>query len=254
MDRIEVEKRALVVISFGSTVPEARAYINRAEQHIRSKHMDRMLFSSYTSPFIRKRLEKQGEKILSPEEILNYLSKEGYEDVLLIPTVIVPGLEYDKLLALMPAYQERFAFLNMASPLISTPKDLVTVAEILTRHYQTEEGEGLLLFGHGTDHLANFIYPAMQTAMRCLGKEHAYMATIEGWPTLEDAMSEMRRNGISKVYMIPFLLNAGAHVLKDMIGDQESSWLNLLEAQGFQVRYCDKGLSALDEILDLFGR
>lgn len=245
-------KKALLVISFGSSIPEARAYIKQVEDHLQNAYPERAFYNAYTSPFIRKRLSQQGEHVQSPQEVLEELYTSGYEDVVMIPTVIIPGVEYDKLIAIKEAWQSRFLFLHMGRPLLEEPKDLIRMAEILAKNFAVEEEEALLLFGHGSRHLANFIYPSMQTALRCQGYERAYVATIEGWPTLEEAMKEMKLNGIKKVFILPFLLIAGKHVLKDMLGEAETSWINQLKANGFQVRYCTEGLSALEEVLDMF--
>lgn len=249
-----MEKKALMVISFGSSVPEAVQALKNVEAYIHRSYPDRECYSSFTSSFIRKKLNKEGAGMRSPEELLQFLWEEGCKDVVMRPTHIIPGQEYDKMCELAAKWQDKFEHLELGRPLIYSNEDLLTVSKTVPDLYPLEEGEALLFMGHGTDHLSNFIYPALQTAWNLAGKNHVFMATLEGWPSLEDAMAQMKHAGYQKVYMAPFLLIAGAHVMRDMIGDGENSWLNILRENGYEVRYCEQGLSGFEEILELYCR
>lgn len=85
-----------------------------------------------------------------------------------------------------------------------------------------------------------------------IGGNHVYIATVEGWPTLEDAIVQMKNDNIHDVFMAPFLLCAGEHVKNDMLGESEESWLNRLLKHGFHVRYSSQGLSAYEQIMQYY--
>lgn len=85
-----------------------------------------------------------------------------------------------------------------------------------------------------------------------IGGNHVYIATVEGWPTLEDAIVQMKNDNIHDVFMAPFLLCAGEHVKNDMLGESEESWLNRLLKHGFHVRYSGQGLSAYEQIMQYY--
>lgn len=242
-------KKAIVVVSFGSTIPSAREELNRVEQYIGEANPDRDLSCCYSSGFIRNKLMEAGIKIFSLEEILSTLSKEAYGDVFIQPTHIIPGIEYDKVNGVAEQFRSCFQRLVVGKPLLSEPEDIVAVSKILMKLYEQREEEALLLLGHGTEHTANFIYPALQTAFQVNGGRRVYIATVEGWPTLEDAMKQMGNDHVKQVFVAPFLLCAGDHVKNDMLGDSEESFLNQLIKAGFSVRYTEKGLGRYPEIL-----
>lgn len=235
--------KAIVVISFGSSVKSAREQLGKVEEYMGEVHKDRILYSSYTSAFIRKKLQASGEMILSPEEILEKLWREGYTDVLIKPTHIIPGIEYEKLVKVAEKYKDCFEKLTLDGPLIETGEDILRVCKTIAKLYPLEEDEALLFMGHGTQHVSNFIYPSIQVGFRTLGLDHIYMATVEGWPSLEDAICQIKQSDRKKIYLAPFLLIAGEHVMNDMIGEQEESWKNILEREGFSLRYIESGLS-----------
>ncbi len=251
--------KALVVVSFGSSYPEAIETLDGVAKYIHSHNMEKTdLFTAFTSSFIRKKLLGQGIEVNSLEEVLTKLKAEGYKEVQVQPTHIIPGQEYEKLVATAEAWKNEFGLLTMGKPLIHDAKSLLNLAETLQRLYQ--EGlehslvsdEALLFMGHGTNHLSNFIYPALQTAFRTNDFSQGFVATVEGWPELADAIKLMKEAGCKKVHMAPMLLIAGEHVLKDMIGDEPNSWKNVLSDEGFDVSYSTNGLASFTEILDLY--
>ena len=242
-------KKALVVVSFGSSVPSARAALKKVDETIHKCDSDRDLFSCFTSNFIRKKLISQGEEMPSLEEILENLANEGYDDVKVVSTHIIPGQEYEKLCGMVDNYRDKFKEMCITKPLICDAESVQRVAKAVAKAHPVAEDTALVLMGHGTDHLSNFIYPAMQTAFRTNGNDNIYMATVEGWPELCHVIDQLDRVGIKKVILAPFLLVAGDHVMNDMMGPEKDSWKNILEAKGFEVECCDKGLSEYPEIV-----
>lgn len=248
-------KKALVAVSFGSTVEHALTTIAAVERTLAEACPERDFFRAFTSGMVRRRLAQRGITVSSPEEILESLVREGFTDVILQPTHVIPGSEFDKLAAAADRCRDRFDSLRLGAPLVSDAATLTEIAGVLLEHYGSPEaGTALLFMGHGTEHLANFIFPALQTAFRSLGQNHAYVATVEGWPTLTDAMAQMHRDGIRRVILAPFLLTAGDHVQNDMQGDGEDSWKNILTREGFAVECRCTGLGELPGILQMYRR
>lgn len=258
--------KALVVVSFGSSYPEAierlegvakyihESYATRAMEKDSNEEID--LYTAFTSSFIRKKLLSQGVVINSLEEILSELKAKGYKEVHVQPTHIIPGQEYEKLVEIAGLWKDEFEVFSLGKPLIHDSKSLLVVAEALQSIYSLDallaEDEAVLFMGHGTNHLSNFIYPALQTAFRTIGFSQGFVATVEGWPELSDAIKLMKEAGFTKVFLAPMLLIAGEHVLKDMIGDEEDSWKKILEAEGFTVAYTTNGLSSYEKLLSYY--
>lgn len=247
------EKKALVVISFGTSMSNARKHLMNAEKYIAGKHADRDFFTAYTSNIIRKKLNSQGENILSPAEAIEQLIVDGYKDVLIVPTHIIPGDEYEKILVLKDKYADKFESLEIAKPLIHNPESLKAAAKALSSIYKVTENTALVFMGHGTEHLSNFVYPALQTALNAIGMKNAYVATVEGWPTLDDVIEQMQAAGYKNVFLVPAMMVAGDHVQNDMMGPEDDSWKNILVTNGFIVECAAKGLCEYEEILDLLG-
>ncbi len=233
-----MSKKALLVVSFGSTVDSARETLQKVEKSIARKYPECDVFSAYTSGMIRKRLKENGINIDSPKEVLDQLVAAEFAEVTVYPTHIIPGVEYDRLKVLTDEYKEMLS-VELKHPMIYDKDSVLFVIDQLNAHWDFEqlksENTALLFMGHGTDHLANFIYPAMQTAFFQQGFENVFMATVEGWPSLADTMSLMKRENYKKVLLAPFMLIAGVHAYDDMAGDSEDSWKNQLTKNGFEV-------------------
>lgn len=233
-----MSKKAILVVSFGSTVDSARETLTKIENRISSDYPEHEVFHAYTSGMIRKRLLEKGISVEGPKEVFELLIEAGFEEVIVQPTHLIPGVEYDRLKELPDLYGERIS-VELRSPMIYNKDSLLLATQRLNEHWNFDklkaEDTALLFMGHGTDHLANFIYPAMQTAFLYQGFANVFMATVEGWPSLADTMQLMKRSGYKKVLVAPFMLIAGVHAYEDMAGEKEESWKNQLLKNGFDV-------------------
>ena len=106
--------------------------------------------------------------------------------------------------------------------------------------------------GHGSDHHANATYPAMDYTFKFLGYRDIYMGTVEGFPSLDHIIPELKEKGYKKIYLAPFMIVAGDHAINDMAGDEEDSWKSILEAEGFEVECVLRGLGQFKGIQDMF--
>lgn len=245
-------KKAIVVVNFGSTVEKARVELAGVVDKIGSKYSDRDVFEAYSSGFVLRKLKGQGLTVSSLDEVLSALKEQGYQDVFVQPTFIIPGREYEMIRDVVEKWATQFEKIEYGYPLIYNDKDIQRVSSVILDLHEKKADEALVVFGHGTDHICNFIYPALQTAFRVHGEENAFVATLEGWPSLSDVISQMKQKGLTKAYLIPFLLCAGEHVKNDVLGEDEDSWINQLHKHDFEVRYSDKGLSNYSEIIESY--
>ncbi len=243
--------KAILAVSFGTSVPGAEAAIVNLEDALRAECPEREFRRAYTSRIICRKLAREGRPVPSPEEALEALAEAGVRDVLIQPTHLTPGDEYDKLCRIAEVYRERFAAMRIAAPLISDPKDLNAVADAVLAHYPPQEGSALLLMGHGSGHIANMIYPALQTAFRLKGADNVFVGTVEGWPEFPDCLAQLQRGLWKRVELAPLMLVAGDHALNDMAGDGPDSWKSRLEAEGYAVRCRLEGVGMWDEVCAL---
>ena len=245
-------KKALVIVSFGTTYEKGRQSIDAVEHALAQAAEGYDVFRAYTSSIVRKVLQKRGETVPSLEEALEKLANEAYDTVLVQPTHLLCGSEYDeKIRAPYQQYAGRFRYIALGRPLVAENDDLLRLAEILAA-LKPGDADALLLMGHGTAHFANMVYPAMQTALRLQGHPNVIVGTVEGWPTLENAIDELHALGAKRVELRPMMLVAGDHAQNDMAGDDADSWKNRLTAAGFDVHCTVEGLGELEAVQKLY--
>ena len=246
-----MNEKALLAVSFGTSVPEAEKAIVCTEEALRKAFPDRKLLRAFTSRIICRKLEREGRPVLSPEAAFERLAEEGCRDVLVQPTHLTPGDEYEKLCGIAAKYEASFERFRLGRPLICGEKDLLAVARAVLAHHPAAK-DALVLMGHGADNFANLIYPALQTAFRTLGADNVFVGTVEGWPRLADLIPLLRRGGFRRVELAPLMLVAGDHARNDMAGDEAESWKNVLSAAGFEVACRIEGIGEWPEIGALY--
>ena len=245
-------KKAVVCVSFGTSVPAGRENITAVENVLRQSAHDRVFISACTSGVIRRLLRERCEVVRSVAEALEELWEQDVTEVLVQPTHILCGHEYDKLKREAEPWRDRFEVLRIGRPLLTDTGDLQTLAAGLSAAYPARAGETLVLFGHGTDHTANMVYPALQTVFHLSGRPDVLVGTVEGWPAFEDVLAQLKARNGKYVHLVPLMLVAGDHALNDMAGADTGSWKSRLEAEGFTVRATLRGLGLLPEVQTMY--
>ena len=254
MDEMKSDKcmeQAVVCVSFGTSVPAGRENITAVENALRQSARDRVFVSALTSPTIRRILRERGEAVYSVSEALESLRSQGVTEVLVQPTHILCGHEYDKLKWEAESWRDRFDTLRIGRPLLTDTDDLQTLAAGLSAAYPARSGETLVLFGHGTDHAANLIYPALQAMFHLAGRSDVLVGTAEGWPAFEDVLAQLNVQSGKNVHLVPLLV-AGGHALNEMAGSGSDSWKSRLEAEGFTVRATLRGLGVMPAVQEMY--
>ena len=233
--------KALLVVSFGTSYDQAReSCIAPVERALAAAFPERRFARAFTSRFIARKLRGRGEDILNEAEALEMLRGEGCDDILVAPTHLIPGAEYEKLLAAA-------AGCKIARPLLDTEEDLVRMAALLG-DIARQEGRPLVMMGHGTDHAADGVYLRLREKL----PGGVFLACVEGSHSLEEILPALDRLPERKLAIMPLMLVAGDHAHNDLAGDGPDSWKSILEARGFDVHPRLQGLGALEGIQELF--
>lgn len=245
-------KRGIVLVSFGTSYRETREKtIDNLEAVVRKRYAGYTVETAFTSNFILKKIENTDKKTKNIDEALDKFIGLGVEEVILQPTHLLPGEEYEKILEKASEYEDRFKTLVVGKPLLYSIEDCENVLDVLKTENQKKLDEAVIYMGHGTAHLANYIYPTLNYILY-RGDPGYYVATVEGYPELVHIIGDLIKSNYRKVCLVPLMFVAGDHALNDMAGSDSDSWKSILTKSGYQVRTVIKGLGQIPRILDLY--
>ncbi len=251
-----MSKKAILVVSFGSSYKDAReSCIEPIEQLIADTFTDYEVRRAFTSRIIVKKLKAQGMDIDSEIEAMDKLIDENFDEIYIQPLHTMPGFEYDKIRRIFYKYYHLSdAKMVLGEPLILRPEDYDLVIEGFKESFcklPEFDVDRWLFMGHGSVHFANALYCSMQMQLDLAG-EPIDVATVEGFPSLDDIMDNLKSRNIKKIGLAPFMLVAGDHAKNDMAGDEEDSWMNILRKEGFEVYPCIRGMGSFEVFQNLF--
>lgn len=250
-----MSKKALIVVSFGTSFDEAMPAIVNIENICKNAFPDYDFYRAFTSGMIIRKLKRtKGLTILNPEEVMELLVKEGYEEVICQPTHIINGVENDKMNQMLSKYKGQIPVIRVGSALLTEENDYAETCKIVMNELEAPltEKEAFVLMGHGTEHFANSAYCQVENMLRDLGYENTYVGTVEGFPSLDYVIRRLKRRNIEKVTIMPLMIVAGDHARNDLAGAEADSWDSILKSEGFETQVILKGLGEIDAIGEIF--
>lgn len=252
------EKKAILAVSFGTSHADTLARtIEAIEAELAAAFPGRSFRRAFTSGMIcRKLRERDGLDIPSVAEALEDLLREGYTDVVIQPTHVINGEEYDKLLTQAEPCRGRFARLRVGAPLLTTVEDYHHLAAaVLAELPEQREDTAVVFMGHGTEHYVNPSYAQLEYVFHDLGRKDILIGTVEGYPALEQVLRRMaERPGVKRAVLCPLMVVAGDHAKNDLAGAEEDSWKSRLEGLGYEVLCNLKGLGEYPGVREMFVR
>ena len=246
-------KKAILVVSFGTSYEETRKKtIDCIEQEIQAAYPEYQVYRAWTSKMIMKKLKaRDGIHIMNVREAMEPMEKDGIEDVIVQPTHVMNGYENDMRTEDAKAYSSHFSRVAIGAPLLTSMEDQTRIIKAVAENLPVEKDEALILMGHGTEHFANSIYAALDYQFKDMGYPNIFVGTVEGYPELENVKKLLKKAGLKKIALAPFMIVAGDHATNDLAGDEEDSWKSLLEAEGYEVRCILKGLGEYPQVRSL---
>ena len=249
-------KKALLAVSFGTSYPETRKVtIEALEKDLAKALPEAAFYRAWTSSIIRKKmLNVYGERIPSVEEALEEMLNDGITDLIVQPTHILTGEEFEKKIrSALAAYKDRFHSVSMGAPLCASDEDVEKVAAILEKAYEKAGKEDMAVFmGHGSSVMGYPAYEKLQAQFVADGFENFCIGTVEFTPGIAPVLAQVQARKPKTVYLAPLLIVAGDHATNDMAGDDDDSWKNRIAAQGCEVSCDIKGLGEYEEIRALY--
>lgn len=254
----QAEEKAPVIlaVSFGTSFDDNREVtIGAVENAIKAANPEYEVRRAFTSQIVIDVIkENGGAAIDNVEEAFDRLVEDGVKELVVQPTHVMSGFEYDDLMAVIDEYEGKFDKLSVGAPLLTSDADYTTLADALvadTAAYNVD-GTAVVFMGHGTHHEANATYGKLQETFTAKGNANYFVGTVEGSPTLEDVIAGVKAGGYTKVVLQPLMVVAGDHANNDMAGDEEGSWKLAFEAEGIEVECSLKGLGAIEAVQDMY--
>ena len=268
----EIGENELLVVSFGTSFNDSRvADIKGIEDALQAAYPDWSVRRAFTAQIIINHIQaRDGEKIDNMTQALDRAVANGVKNLVVQPTHLMHGAEYDEMCEAIEAYKDQFESVSIAEPMlgevgsdatvINADKEAVakaiTAAAVSEAGFESLEaakdaGTAFVFMGHGTAHVAKVTYSQMQTQMQNLGYENVFIGTVEGEPeetSAEAVIEAVKAAGYTNVVLRPLMVVAGDHANNDMAGSDDDSWKTLFEAAGFTV---DCQIHGLGEIADV---
>lgn len=273
-----IGENELLAVSFGTSYNDSRVEdIKGIEDALQEAYPDWSVRRAFTSQIIINHIQaRDGECIDNMDQALERAVKNNVKNLIVQPTHLMHGAEYDELVKAVERYQDKFESVKVAEPLlgevgsdasaINSDKEAVakavTAQAVETAGYDSldaakEDGTAFVFMGHGTSHTAKVSYSQMQTQMQVLGYDNVFIGTVEGEPeetSCEAIIEAVKKAGYKKVILRPLMVVAGDHANNDMAGEDEDSWKSLFENSGFfeQVDVQIAGLGGIEAIQQIY--
>ena len=272
----EIGEKELLVVSFGTSFNDSRvADIKSIEDALQEANPDWSVRRAFTAQIIINHIQaRDGEKIDNMEQALERAVANGVKQLVVQPTHLMHGAEYDEMCAAIDKVRDKFESVEIAEPMlgevgsdatvINADKEAVAKAVVAAALSESgyestaaakEAGVAYVLMGHGTAHVAKVTYSQMATQMDKLGYENVFIGSVEGEPedtSCEAVIAAVKEAGYTTVVLRPLMVVAGDHANNDMAGADEDSWKTMFEAAGFTVNCQISGLGRIADVQALY--
>ena len=272
----EIGENELLVVSFGTSYNDSRvADIKGIEDALQAAYPDWSVRRAFTAQIIINHIQaRDGEKIDNMTQALDRAVANGVKNLVVQPTHLMHGAEYDEMCEAIEAYKDQFESVSIAEPMlgevgsdatvINADKEAVAKAVVAAALSESgyestaaakEAGVAYVLMGHGTAHVAKVTYSQMAAQMDKLGYENVFIGTVEGEPedtSCEAVIAAVKEAGYTTVVLRPLMVVAGDHANNDMAGADEDSWKTMFEAAGLTVNCQISGLGRIADVQALY--
>ena len=267
LNQDEIGENELLVVSFGTSFNDSRAKdIGGIEKALQAANPEWSVRRAFTAQIIINHIyARDGEKIDNVDQALQRAVDNGVKNLVVQPTHLMHGAEYDELVDTLETYKDKFETVKLAEPLLGTVGEDATVVNadkeaaaqaviaeaVAQSNYDSldaaaADGTAFVFLGHGTSHDAAVTYDQMQEQIKQLGFSNIFVGTVEGkpedtaFPAVKKALEDA---GYTKVILRPLMVVAGDHANNDMAGDEEGSWYyGMVNGGEFEVEGADEAV------------
>lgn len=251
-----IGEKELLVLSFGTSFNDSRRLtVGAIEDDIEKAFPDYSVRRGFTSNIIIDHVKKRDNiSIDDIDESLQRAVDNGVKELVVQPTHLMNGLEYDELKEKIAKYESSFEKISIGEPLLTSDEDFKEVEKAITEWTsEYDDGETAICFmGHGTSAESNAVYQKMQDMLTADGYTNYFIGTVESTPSIDDVKNAVKAGNYKRVVLEPLMVVAGDHANNDMAGDEEDSWKSVFEAEGYKVECLVRGLGENEKIRQLY--
>ena len=246
----------LLVLSFGTSFNDSRRLnIGAIERDLETAFPDYSVRRGFTANIVIDHIQsRDGIKMDDVDEAMNRAVDNNVKNLVIQPTHLMNGLEYQELEEQVAQYADAFDKIAIGKPLLTSEDDLKRVEQALvdwTSEY--DDGETAICFmGHGTEAESNEVYQKMQDLLTADGHDNYFVGTVEASPSLEDVLAKVKAGSYKRVVLEPMMVVAGDHANNDMAGEEEDSWKTTFEDAGYEVTCLLRGLGENEAIRQIY--
>ena len=272
----EIGENELLVVSFGTSFNDSRAQdIKGIEDALAAAYPEWSVRRAFTAQIIINHVQaRDGEKIDNMEQALERAVANGVKNLIVQPTHLMHGAEYDEMVEALEAYKDKIEHIAIAEPMLGEVGSDATVinadkeavakaivdAAVADGGFESvaaakDAGTAFVFMGHGTAHVAKVTYSQMQSQMATLGYENVFIGTVEGEPeetSCASVIEAVKAAGYTTVVLRPLMVVAGDHANNDMAGSDDDSWKSMMEAAGLTTVCQIAGLGRLKAVQQLY--
>ena len=249
--------KEILIVSFGTSYSNSRhVTIGAIEDAIREAYPDYQVRRAFTAQIIIDKLKKEEKiEIDNVKQALDRAVKNGVKTLVVQPTHLMNGLEYNELKKELDKYKDKFDKIALGEPLLTSDDDYKKVIAAITSDTKEYlDGETAICFmGHGTEAKSNKVYSTLQEKLKAAGYNDYFVGTVEAKPSVDDLIAQVKESGkYKKVILQPLMVVAGDHANNDMAGDDKDSWVTKFKAAGVEVKPVLRGLGQIYDIQKIY--
>ncbi|MCI6926509.1 sirohydrochlorin cobaltochelatase [Butyricicoccus porcorum] len=252
----DIGENELLVLSFGTSFNDSRRLtIGAIENDLEAAFPDYSVRRGFTANIVINHVQRRdGILIDDVDAALNRAVDNGVKNLVVQPTHLMDGLEYQELVDKVAEYSDAFDKVAFGKPLLTSDDDFARVEKAITEWTKEyDDGETAICFmGHGTEAESNQVYQKMQDKLTADGYKNYFVGTVEATPSLDDVLAAVKAGNYKRVVLQPLMVVAGDHANNDMAGDEEGSWKTIFEDAGYEVECVLHGLGENEEIRQIY--
>lgn len=246
----------LLVLSFGTSYNDSRRLtIGAIEGDLEKAFPDFSVRRGFTANIIIDHVQRRDNILIDDvDAALERAVNNGVKNLVVQPTHLMHGLEYDELVEEVGNYSDAFDQVVFGEPLLSSDDDFARVEKAITEWTASyDDGETAICFmGHGTEADSNEVYQKMQDLLTKDGYTNYFVGTVEAEPSLDDVLAKVQAGDYKRVVLEPLMVVAGDHANNDMAGDEDGSWKKTFEDAGYEVECLLRGLGENEDIRAIY--